>query len=1134
MMDTTAAMPAEDGGGGAGGSSGSNNNSSVALRIGTSVRAGQDPGCTATAAVSATAPSSPGPPSRSLLVFATGWALLAAGLSLPLLLPALLPGLRALLLALLWGVCFALGVVDALRAGAAAAEPGPRFRQRRLWRRRRLQRRSLAHERLEELSRAIMAIPSQCSQNRRIHLSHTMDKALKEVWEYVLRDFVLSWYAPLSLDQATLQALLTEDLWAAVREARSRLGRVDAPRLVARDLARALTAHFAALRVASDRWEAERLPFPLHPCLRSSQAELQFVRACTRALLLALLPRRDARSLGLVVVLTEVFAVRVLKPLVELLSDPDFVNRSLLAELERRGGGGGAGGKHARSYAYAPSYEDFVKLIHGSSDIDFLMQLRYQIMVEIIQATTLSHFPQVKNVSREAGKGELLRSRNVKRYLNQLTVARAQCDKRIALLGGGAWPPRGGGAAVPDGERGGPPATTPHRRLLQFEEVLASASARQCFGRYLERWDKRTLLDYWEAVEHLKQAPKTDTAQIVGEIYQDFFVDSRRAIAVDRASYRAVQECISGERGPEVLHGIQAGVASSLRDKYYPSFLVSRAYDAWLAGSAGEDDADAGTPPAADGPEGRRPAVVRGSGAADGEQQRQEVEEEEEDDEEEEEEEDVVVVEEEVVEEEEDDEEEEEDEMEEDDGEERDEDGSACTHAEEGGGRGGLGGAGGGAGGGGSPPCEQTDAAVSKLQQLSEKLEYKRQALASILTAPKPDRKMVGKLESDIAALRKECQELDFHIERTDTWWEKIGQWTATISHCEAEEEGGEQVPCYVIMVQLGRAERPSASSMGWVVSRTLADFHRLHRRLCECCPALKKMPLPTLSKIPFKSIDQKFLEKSKNQLNLFLEKLLFDDKLCQSEALYAFLSPSPDYLKTTGSCKKSSGFSLANLLERLPGDLLTHKDDEDESDSDLSDSEVDGLLSRRDSIAEPCFLLLGEIFELRGMFKWVRKTLMGFVQITFGRTINRQIGESIEFVFSETMVASYVNALREAYWPNGRLAAAGPARTPAHAREARVAARQRLLENIPDILQGLVGAENARHGTLKVLSGLQENRANKHLIYVLLQMFLLELCPELKELVERPRDHSAAAAAATATAGNVVTTTVDTDDNLD
>jgi sorting nexin-25 len=58
-----------------------------------------------------------------------------------------------------------------------------------------------------------------------------------------------------------------------------------------------------------------------------------------------------------------------------------------------------------------------------------------------------------------------------------------------------------------------------------------------------------------------------------------------------------------------------------------------------------------------------------------------------------------------------------------------------------------------------------------------------------------------------------------------------------------------------------------------------------------------------------------------------------------------------------------------------------------------LDDNEGKTLVSGEldmDGIAEPLYSLLGEVFDLQGVFKWLRKTLITFVQITYGRTINR------------------------------------------------------------------------------------------------------------------------------------------------
>lgn len=59
--------------------------------------------------------------------------------------------------------------------------------------------------------------------------------------------------------------------------------------------------------------------------------------------------------------------------------------------------------------------------------------------------------------------------------------------------------------------------------------------------------------------------------------------------------------------------------------------------------------------------------------------------------------------------------------------------------------------------------------------------------------------------------------------------------------------------------------------------------------------------------------------------------------------------------------------------------------------DSETGRAATDNYLNvNKDAIAEPLYTLLGEVFDLRGVFRWLRRSLITFVQITYGRTINR------------------------------------------------------------------------------------------------------------------------------------------------
>ncbi|XP_054539505.1 sorting nexin-25 isoform X7 [Pan troglodytes] len=743
----------------------------------------------------------------------------------------------------------------------------------------------------------------ESAQSRRVVISHNMDKALKEVFDYSYRDYILSWYGNLSRDEGQLYHLLLEDFWEIARQLHHRLSHVDVVKVVCNDVVRTLLTHFCDLKAANARHEEQPRPFVLHACLRNSDDEVRFLQTCSRVLVFCLLPSKDVQSLSLRIMLAEILTTKVLKPVVELLSNPDYINQMLLAQLAYREQ---MNEHHKRAYTYAPSYEDFIKLINSNSDVEFLKQLResiqtsallilepnsalaksypplekenrvsarYQIVVEIIQATTISSFPQLKRHKGKetaAMKADLLRARNMKRYINQLTVAKKQCEKRIRILGGPAYDQQEDGA-LDEGE--GPQS----QKILQFEDILANTFYREHFGMYMGRMDKRALISFWESVEHLKNANKNEIPQLVGEIYQNFFVESKE-ISVEKSLYKEIQQCLVGNKGIEVFYKIQGDVYETLKDRYYPSFIVSDLYEKLLIK---EEEKHASQMISNKDEMGPRDEA----------------------------------------------------------GEEAVDDGTNRIN-------------------------EQASFAVNKLRELNEKLEYKRQALNSIQNAPKPDKKIVSKLKDEIILIEKERTDLQLHVARTDWWCENLGMWKASITSGEVTEENGEQLPCYFVMVSL--QEVGGVETKNWTVPRRLSEFQNLHRKLSECVPSLKKVQLPSLSKLPFKSIDQKFMEKSKNQLNKFLQNLLSDERLCQSEALYAFLSPSPDYLKVIDVQGKKNSFSLSSFLERFPRDFFSHQEEETEEDSDLSDygDDVDG---RKDALAEPCFMLIGEIFELRG-----------------------------------------------------------------------------------------------------------------------------------------------------------------------
>jgi len=47
------------------------------------------------------------------------------------------------------------------------------------------------------------------------------------------------------------------------------------------------------------------------------------------------------------------------------------------------------------------------------------------------------------------------------------------------------------------------------------------------------------------------------------------------------------------------------------------------------------------------------------------------------------------------------------------------------------------------------------------------------------------------------------------------------------------------------------------------------------------------------------------------------------------------------------------------------------------------------------ESIMRPLYRLIFEVFELTGIFKWLPRTLMSLVQVTYGKSMSRFVFES-------------------------------------------------------------------------------------------------------------------------------------------
>ncbi|XP_013175351.1 PREDICTED: sorting nexin-25 isoform X1 [Papilio xuthus] len=883
---------------------------------------------------------------------------------------------------------------------------------------------------------------------RKSHLAvifgRTVDSQLQLLIDYLIRDFVARWLKELSHKPEPVIDKFKEHMWGAVQTLYERLLRIDAEKLLANDMVTKITQHFERIRIArSCALELNQPPvFALAPHLTSCETELHYLRQISELLIMFLMPR--CYSLTPVShLLREILACKILQPAINLVTEPDYINQKIIQYLEAQKE---VDAMHVRTHEYAKTFEDYIRLINSCNNVDTLKRLRYDIVTQIMQATTLQNMKRAKGIDvdiiekssaqHNISRQQLADAKKLKRYINQLTIAKVECEKALKKLG---WD-------------GAFPAVESDSKTLPLHKVMESVTGRRYLSMFLETMCSQGLVGFWTAVEELRHSPRSSWHQLGAEIFYTYIRSPSAEIKVDKETRKRMEAFLLGDKGPEVFYEVQETVVDTIQEKYYSSFLLSDQYKALVVELAKEE---ANKDLSSD----RSPVEDRQMSA------------------------------------------------------------ESASSAESAGGTVHL--------------AEHSTYARRKLDQLQERHNNKTQALAALRASLKPESPALAMLANEVERLAGEQMRLEAHLARTDTWAEHLGRWRASVHSAEVIDES--KPPQFVIVVHMAEQEptaddeRPEQISTGWVLLRTLNEFQELHRKLRPMCSELKNLELPSNSfKFLFGKNDRQSLEKAKTLIQKYLEFVLEDDRLNQSEALYTFLNPSSEYLKQ-GDLPKKNKFSFSTFFkstsseaggvggaarwsgERGGEGCGLAADDEEMSlylDGNGSDTPrhlnnsirgAVGMAEERDSIAEPLYALLSEVFDMRGVFRWLRKTLVTFVQITYGRTINRQIKETISWLFCEHMLHYYTGVVLKSWWPGGVLSETTNNRNLRDKEHTRTLALQQLSESVAGALGSLLGAHTAARGAHKLFHTLQNTTHNKQLFYELFEVVLLEVFPELK-----------------------------------
>uniref|UniRef100_T1GEU8 RGS domain-containing protein n=1 Tax=Megaselia scalaris TaxID=36166 RepID=T1GEU8_MEGSC len=263
-----------------------------------------------------------------------------------------------------------------------------------------------------------------------------------------------------------------------------------------------------------------------------------------------------------------------------------------------------------------------------------------------------------------------------------------------------------------------------------------------------------SLVGFYFAVEELKHAPKAAWNQLGTEIFYTYIRVPKPEFSIDKGDRKRIETFLLGDSGVEVFFDIQKNVLTSLQDKYYPPFLLSKQFRLLKDELASDDYKDPTIlmMPFTDRTDDEQTTSIQSESTVD-----------------------------------------------------------LSTHS---------------------------TYSRKKLEQIQERLDTKNQALEALKYSVKPESKVLSILEKEIEWLKSEKRQTEAHISRTNAWTDFLGKWRCTIQSIDV---GGDDKDSLQIMILVHVNEDINAPkdaiatsniSSGWVVMRSLSQFHDLHRKL--------------------------------------------------------------------------------------------------------------------------------------------------------------------------------------------------------------------------------------------------------------------------------------------------------------
>lgn len=367
-----------------------------------------------------------------------------------------------------------------------------------------------------------------------------------------------------------------------------------------------------------------------------------------------------------------------------------------------------------------------------------------------------------------------------------------------------------------------------------------------------------------------------------------------------------------------------------------------------------------------------------------------------------------------------------------------------------------------------------------------------------------------------------------------------LSAWRISIPRVEPRQEAGREVYIFHIHIKRIDVNTNSGEKVEWEVERRFHEFYVLESKLHEFHGGFDFEDAQLPSKRSFvvaKNIA--FMEKKRPAFEKYLRILLTKPFLRGSQLLYRFLASEEEFVTkflpdvNLGKIMKSvstkvikeRGQHLEPFLQSFlssveepkpkPGIPTEETDPEkiiknmlsdpvhgnnacqmfDRSSLKMPDQRSPGDLQHLNGIFDYILYIARSVFEVSAGMHHLLFLAKKLIQNTLETFLDYYLSYKMDLVASEVEMEKLIKLLTEVLFIDD-----DPPRTDTQKLERKDEAFKQMINFFPDILGKILGEENFIAGCKIIFDGLQCPKLNKHLAYVLLDVVVQEVFPELAD----------------------------------